>query len=311
MAKKRLVLALGHDALGTNLPEQKNAVTKTAKAIADFIQDGWQVVITHGNTPQLGMIHTALNEFAKNHEGYTPAPMSVCSAMSQGYIGIDLQNAIKYELYSRNIEGKVSTILSQVEVDKNDPAFENPTKPIGRFLSKEEAEENEANGVRCMEDAGRGYRVVVASPMPQRIRELETIKTLVNAGHIVITCGGGGIPVISENGKLVGVNAVIDKDNASSLLAAQLGADYLVILTAVEKVAINFGKENQEWLSDLTVEQAKEYIAEEQFAKGSMLPKIEAAIRFAESGEGRRTLITLLDKAAEGIAGKTGTVIHQ
>mgnify|MGYP002247735603 FL=1 len=257
------------------------------------------------------MIHTALNEFAKNHEGYTPAPMSVCSAMSQGYIGIDLQNAIKYELYSRNIEGKVSTILSQVEVDKNDPAFENPTKPIGRFLTKEEAEENEANGVRCMEDAGRGYRVVVASPMPQRIRELETIKTLVNAGHIVITCGGGGIPVISENGKLVGVNAVIDKDNASSLLAAQLGADYLVILTAVEKVAINFGKENQEWLSDLTVEQAKEYIAEEQFAKGSMLPKIEAAIRFAESGEGRRTLITLLDKAAEGIAGKTGTVIHQ
>jgi carbamate kinase len=231
--------------------------------------------------------------------------------MSQGYIGIDLQNAIKYELYSRNIEGKVSTILSQVEVDKNDPAFENPTKPIGRFLTKEEAEENEANGVRCMEDAGRGYRVVVASPMPQRIRELETIKTLVNAGHIVITCGGGGIPVISENGKLVGVNAVIDKDNASSLLAAQLGADYLVILTAVEKVAINFGKENQEWLSDLTVEQAKEYIAEEQFAKGSMLPKIEAAIRFAESGEGRRTLITLLDKAAEGIAGKTGTVIHQ
>ena len=231
--------------------------------------------------------------------------------MSQGYIGIDLQNAIKYELYSRNIDGKVSTILSQVEVDKNDPAFENPTKPIGRFLTKEEAEENEANGVRCMEDAGRGYRVVVASPMPQRIRELETIKTLVNAGHIVITCGGGGIPVISENGKLVGVNAVIDKDNASSLLAAQLGADYLVILTAVEKVAINFGKENQEWLSDLTVEQAKEYIAEEQFAKGSMLPKIEAAIRFAESGEGRRTLITLLDKAAEGIAGKTGTVIHQ
>ena len=231
--------------------------------------------------------------------------------MSEGYLGIDLQNAIKYELYSRNIEGKVSTILSQVEVDKNDPAFENPTKPIGRFLTKEEAEENEANGVRCMEDAGRGYRVVVASPMPQRIRELETIKTLVNAGHIVITCGGGGIPVISENGKLVGVNAVIDKDNASSLLAAQLGADYLVILTAVEKVAINFGKENQEWLSDLTVDQAKEYIAEEQFAKGSMLPKIEAAIRFAESGEGRRTLITLLDKAAEGIAGKTGTVIHQ
>ena len=205
----------------------------------------------------------------------------------------------------------MSTILSQVEVDPKDPAFDNPTKPIGRFLTKEEAEENEANGIRCMEDAGRGYRIVVASPMPKRIRELETIKTLVGAGHIVITCGGGGIPVISdEDGRLVGVNAVIDKDNASSLLAAQLGADHLVILTAVEKVAVNWGKENQEWLSDLTVEQAKEYIAQEQFAKGSMLPKVEAAIRFAESGEGRHALITLLDKAAAGIAGETGTVIH-
>lgn len=286
-------------------------MAKTAKVIVDLAQQGLDIIVTHGNGPQVGMIQNAMDNLVVMHENYKQVPLPTSVAMSQGYIGIDLQNAIKYELYSRNIEGKVSTILSQVEVDKNDPAFENPTKPIGRFLTKEEAEENEANGVRCMEDAGRGYRVVVASPMPQRIRELETIKTLVNAGHIVITCGGGGIPVISENGKLVGVNAVIDKDNASSLLAAQLGADYLVILTAVEKVAINFGKENQEWLSDLTVDQAKEYIAEEQFAKGSMLPKIEAAIRFAESGEGRRTLITLLDKAAEGIAGKTGTVIHQ
>ena len=311
MGKKRIVIALGGNALGKNLPEQYLAVQETSKAIADLIEAGNEVIISHGNGPQVGMIQNAMDNLVVMHENYKQVPLPTSVAMSQGYIGIDLQNAIKYELYSRNIEGKVSTILSQVEVDKNDPAFENPTKPIGRFLTKEEAEENEANGVRCMEDAGRGYRVVVASPMPQRIRELETIKTLVNAGHIVITCGGGGIPVISENGKLVGVNAVIDKDNASSLLAAQLGADYLVILTAVEKVAINFGKENQEWLSDLTVEQAKEYIAEEQFAKGSMLPKIEAAIRFAESGEGRRTLITLLDKAAEGIAGKTGTVIHQ
>jgi len=311
MEKKKVVIALGGNALGKDVEEQKEAVAKTAKVIVDLAQQGLDIIVTHGNGPQVGMIQNAMDNLVVMHENYKQVPLPTSVAMSQGYIGIDLQNAIKYELYSRNIEGKVSTILSQVEVDKNDPAFENPTKPIGRFLSKEEAEENEANGVRCMEDAGRGYRVVVASPMPQRIRELETIKTLVNAGHIVITCGGGGIPVISENGKLVGVNAVIDKDNASSLLAAQLGADYLVILTAVEKVAINFGKENQEWLSDLTVEQAKEYIAEEQFAKGSMLPKIEAAIRFAESGEGRRTLITLLDKAAEGIAGKTGTVIHQ
>lgn len=311
MEKKKVVIALGGNALGKDVEEQKEAVAKTAKVIVDLAQQGLDIIVTHGNGPQVGMIQNAMDNLVVMHENYKQVPLPTSVAMSQGYIGIDLQNAIKYELYSRNIEGKVSTILSQVEVDKNDPAFENPTKPIGRFLTKEEAEENEANGVRCMEDAGRGYRVVVASPMPQRIRELETIKTLVNAGHIVITCGGGGIPVISENGKLVGVNAVIDKDNASSLLAAQLGADYLVILTAVEKVAINFGKENQEWLSDLTVEQAKEYIAEEQFAKGSMLPKIEAAIRFAESGEGRRTLITLLDKATEGIAGKTGTVIHQ
>ena len=311
MEKKKVVIALGGNALGKDVEEQKEAVAKTAKVIVDLAQQGLDIIVTHGNGPQVGMIQNAMDNLVVMHENYKQVPLPTSVAMSQGYIGINLQNAIKYELYSRNIDGKVSTILSQVEVDKNDPAFENPTKPIGRFLTKEEAEENEANGVRCMEDAGRGYRVVVASPMPQRIRELETIKTLVNAGHIVITCGGGGIPVISENGKLVGVNAVIDKDNASSLLAAQLGADYLVILTAVEKVAINFGKENQEWLSDLTVEQAKEYIAEEQFAKGSMLPKIEAAIRFAESGEGRRTLITLLDKAAEGIAGKTGTVIHQ
>ena len=311
MEKKKVVIALGGNALGKDVEEQKEAVAKTAKVIVDLAQQGLDIIVTHGNGPQVGMIQNAMDNLVVMHENYKQVPLPTSVAMSQGYIGIDLQNAIKYELYSRNIDGKVSTILSQVEVDKNDPAFENPTKPIGRFLTKEEAEENEANGVRCMEDAGRGYRVVVASPMPQRIRELETIKTLVNAGHIVITCGGGGIPVISENGKLVGVNAVIDKDNASSLLAAQLGADYLVILTAVEKVAINFDKENQEWLSDLTVEQAKEYIAEEQFAKGSMLPKIEAAIRFAESGEGRRTLITLLDKAAEGIAGKTGTVIHQ
>ena len=311
MEKKKVVIALGGNALGKDVEEQKEAVAKTAKVIVDLAQQGLDIIVTHGNGPQVGMIQNAMDNLVVMHENYKQVPLPTSVAMSQGYIGIDLQNAIKYELYSRNIDGKVSTILSQVEVDKNDPAFENPTKPIGRFLTKEEAEENEANGVRCMEDAGRGYRVVVASPMPQRIRELETIKTLVNAGHIVITCGGGGIPVISENGKLVGVNAVIDKDNASSLLADQLGADYLVILTAVEKVAINFGKENQEWLSDLTVEQAKEYIAEEQFAKGSMLPKIEAAIRFAESGEGRRTLITLLDKAAEGIAGKSGTVIHQ
>ena len=310
MEQKKIVIALGGNALGNDIEEQKEAVAKTARVIVDLRQQGYDVIVTHGNGPQVGFIQSAMDNMTVQDASGKQVPLPTSVAMSQGYIGIDLQNAIKYELHSRGIEGKVSTILSQVEVDADDPTFQNPTKPIGRFFSKEEAEALEANGVRCMEDAGRGYRVVVASPMPRRIRELETIRTLVNAGHIVITCGGGGIPVVDQGGKLVGVNAVIDKDNASSLLAAQLGADYLVILTAVEKVAINFGKENQEWLSDLTVSQAKEYIAQEQFAKGSMLPKIEAAIRFAESGKGRRTLITLLDRAADGIAGKTGTVIQ-
>ena len=311
MAKRKIVIALGGNALGNNVKEQQEAVAKTAKVIVDLIESGDDLIITHGNGPQVGMIQKAMDKlYLEDPANQIPLPYSV--AMSQGYIGIDLQNAVKYELLARGIDKKVSTILSQVEVDPADPAFSNPTKPIGSFLTKEQADKLEAQGITCMEDAGRGYRQVVASPMPMRIRELETIKTLVGAGHVVITCGGGGIPVVSDpHGRLVGSNAVIDKDNASSLLAACLGADFLVILTAVEKVAINFGKPNQEWLSDLTVAQAKQYIEEEQFAKGSMLPKVEAAIRFAESGEGRSALITLLDKAADGIAGKTGTVIHK
>ncbi|MDO4431035.1 MAG: carbamate kinase [Lonepinella koalarum] len=309
MSKQTIVLALGGNALGNNLKEQREAVAKTAKVIVDILQQGKNIVITHGNGPQVGMIQRAMDDFAKHSGDEIPLPTSV--AMSQGYIGIDLQNAIKYELLNRGIEQKVSTILSQIEVNSTDPAFQNPDKPIGRFLTKEEADELEAKGIRTMEDAGRGYRIVVPSPKPQRIRELETIKTLLNAGHIVITCGGGGIPVVSdEQGRLVGVNAVIDKDNASSLLAQKLNADYLVILTAVEKVAINWGKPNQEWLSELSTAQARQYIAEEQFAKGSMLPKVEAALQFAESGTERRALITLLDKAAQGIAGETGTVIY-
>ena len=307
--EKLIVIALGGNALGNNIEEQKQAVEKTARVIVDLAQQGMKLVITHGNGPQVGMIQNAMDQYVMTASEYKQIPLPSSVAMSQGYIGIDLQNAIKYELVRRDLDIKVSTILSQVEVDAEDEAFQHPTKPIGRFMTREEAEEREAKGIRCMEDAGRGYRVVVASPMPKRIRELETIRTLVNAGHIVITCGGGGIPVVCEEGKLVGVNAVIDKDNVSSFLAEKLDADYLIILTAVEKVAINFGKEDQEWLSEMTVAQAREYMAQDQFAKGSMLPKIEAAVRYAASAPGRRTLITLLDKAAEGIAGKTGTVI--
>ena len=256
------------------------------------------------------MIQDAMDNVVVRYKIYKQVPLPSSIAMSQGYIGLDLQNAIKYELRRRGMDTKVSTILSQVEVDKNDPAFQRPTKPIGRFMTKEEAEVNEAHGIPCIEDAGRGYRIVVASPMPKRIRELLTIKTLLAAGHIVIACGGGGMPVIEEDGKLTGVNAVVDKDNVSCLLAQNLDADRLIILTAVEHAALNFRKENQVWLSDVSVEDAKKYVAEGHFAPGSMLPKVEASIRFAESKEGRRSLITLLDKASDGLAGKTGTVIH-
>ena len=309
MEKKKVVIALGGNALGKDIEEQKEAVANTAKVIVDLAQQGLDIIVTHGNGPQVGMIQNAMDNLIVMQQNYKQVPLPTSVAMSQGYIGIDLQNAIKYELFSRGIDGKVSTILSQVEVDPDDPAFENPTKPIGRFMTKEEAEENEANGIRCMEDAGRGYRIVVASPMPKRIRELETIKTLVGAGHIVITCGGGGIPVVSQDGKLVGTNAVIDKDNASSLLAAELGADFLVILTAVEQVAINFNKPDQKNLSRLTIEEARGYIGENQFAKGSMLPKVESCIEYVENTVNGEALITSLQKAKEALQGKTGTVI--
>ncbi len=306
----RVVVALGGNALGKDIEEQKVAVAKTAEVIVDLAQQGLEIVITHGNGPQVGMIQDAMDNVVVRYKIYKQVPLPSSIAMSQGYIGLDLQNAIKYELRRRGMDTKVSTILSQVEVDKNDPAFQRPTKPIGRFMTKEEAEVNEAHGIPCMEDAGRGYRIVVASPMPKRIRELLTIKTLLAAGHIVIACGGGGMPVIEEDGKLTGVNAVVDKDNVSCLLAQNLDADRLIILTAVEHAALNFRKENQVWLSDVSVEDAKKYVAEGHFAPGSMLPKVEASIRFAESKEGRRSLITLLDKASDGLAGKTGTVIH-
>ena len=225
MAKKRLVLALGHDALGTNLPEQKTAVTKTAKAIADFIQDGWQVVITHGNTPQLGMIHTALNEFAKNHEGYTPAPMSVCSAMSQGYIGYDLQNALRSELIKRGIYKAVSTILTQVTVDPYDESSYTPMKVVGRVMNAEEAKEEEEKGNFVVKE-GDGYRRIVAAPKPVAIVEIDAIRALADADQPVIAAGGGGIPVMEQGSNLKGASAVIEKDRAAGLLChgLRLGA---------------------------------------------------------------------------------------
>lgn len=310
---KRIVIALGGNALGKNLPEQAIAVQNTARAIVDLLEQGNEVVVVHGNGPQVGMIANAMTELTRSDpEKYIPCPLSVCGAMSQGYIGYDLQNALREEMECRGINHGVTTVLTQVEVDQNDPAFANPTKPIGSFMTLEEAEDLKANrGYDFVEDAGRGYRRVVASPKPKRIVELDTIECLVDHDHVVVCCGGGGIPVIQTgvHNHLKGAAAVIDKDFAAELLAESLDADYLVILTAVEKVAVNFGKPDQLWLDELTPAEAREYIGQGQFAPGSMLPKVEACVKFAESKPGRNALITLLDRAADGIAGKTGTVV--
>lgn len=310
---KRIVIALGGNALGNNLPEQMIAVRQTARAIVDLIEQGHEVVIAHGNGPQVGMIQNAMTELTRsNPEKYIPCPLSVCVAMSQGYIGYDLQNALREEMLSRGIQKGVATVLTQVEVNANDPAFSKPTKPIGAFMSREEAQAlvKERN-YTVVEDAGRGYRRVVASPRPQSIVEIQSIQDMVDAGLVVIACGGGGIPVFRTEGfHLKGAAAVIDKDFAACCLARQLDADCLIILTAVEKVAIHFGKPDVQWLDELTPEAARQYMADGEFAPGSMLPKVQAAVEFAENKPGRTALITLLEKAGEGIAGRTGTRIH-
>jgi len=307
---KRIVLALGGNALGDNLHEQMIAVKIAATAIADLIEDGFEVVITHGNGPQVGMINLAMETAAKFDEHVFYIPMSVCVALSQGYIGYDIQNALREELLNRGVNKPVATIITQTLVDENDPAFADPSKPIGAFYSKEEAEEMTGRGYDMKEDAGRGWRRVVASPMPIGIVECETVRALLEAGHIPVAVGGGGIPVKKTGGKhLKGTSAVVDKDFASAKLAEELGADMLIILTAVEKAAIYFGKPEQKWLDNITVADAERYIAEGHFAPGSMLPKIEAALEFVKSGPGRKAMITMLSKARDGLAGKTGTVI--
>ena len=308
--KKRVVVALGGNALGNSLPEQKIAVKSTAKTIIDLVEADCDVVVTHGNGPQIGMINNAMAALTREVEGQPNTPLSVCVAMSQAYIGYDLQNALHEELLNRGIEHlPTMTMVTQVLVDQNDPGFQNPTKPIGHFMTKEEAEYAEKNyDYVVKEDSGRGYRRVVASPAPQEIIEIEAIKGLVGK-QLIVACGGGGIPVTRESNELHGAAAVIDKDWTSSLLAQEIDADVLVILTAVEKVAINFGKENEKWLDEITVADAKKYAAAGEFAEGSMKPKVEAAIAFAESKKGRVSIITLLEKSKDGIAGKTGTRI--
>ena len=309
MSEKTVVVALGHRALGTTLPEQKTAARLAAKAVADLVAEGTRVVISHSNGPQVGMIHTAMNEFGKAHPDYTFAPMSVCSAMSQGYIGYDLQNAIRAELISRGIYKPVSTILTQVVIDPYDEAFSEPEKIIGRVLNAEEAEAEEEKG-NFVTKVGEGqYRRILAAPKPQKIVEIDAIRALLDAGQIVIACGGGGIPVLEQGTELKGASAVIEKDYTSGRLAEQLDADELLILTSVEKVSVNFHKQDEEELGEISVAQAKEYMAEGQFEANTMLPKIQASVEFVEQGEGKKAVITSIDKAVEAYLGRTGTVI--
>ena len=306
---KRLVIALGGNALGKTLPEQMAAVKLTAKAIADLVEEGHEIILSHGNGPQVGMLQIAMGEYAAKYRE-PPAPLSVCVAMSQGYIGYDLQNALREELIDRGIHKAVSTVLTQVRVDPDDPAFLQPTKPIGPFMTREEADDKvQEKGWTVMEDAGRGYRRVVASPKPVEIVEIETVHALLSAGQIVVAAGGGGIPVVAHGHHLSGIGAVIDKDLASALMADVLDADTLIILTAVEKVALHYGKPDQQWLTDLPWRDAKRYLEEGQFADGSMKPKVQAAINFVSAKAGRTALITELQKARDGVHGETGTII--
>lgn len=305
---KKVVLALGGNALGNSPEEQIKAVRKTAVSIVDLVEDGNEVIVCHGNGPQVGMINLAMETAHNSNPQISNMPFAECVAMSQGYIGYHLQKAIKNELSKRNMKNAVSTIITQVKVDKNDEAFANPTKPVGLFYSKEESEKLAAeSGYTFKEDANRGYRRVVPSPKPIDIIEKEEINTLIKEDFIVIAGGGGGIPVVENDGQLEGIGAVIDKDFTSEKLAEISDADLLIILTAVEKVCINYGTENEEGLDELNLSRAQKLIEERQFAEGSMLPKVKACLSFVQSGEGKTALITSLEKAKEGINGLTGT----
>lgn len=307
--KKRVVVALGHRALGTTLPEQMEAVKKTSKVIADLVENGYQVAITHSNAPQVGMIHTAMNEFGKTHEDYTAAPMSVCSAMSQGYIGYDLQNAIREELLNRGIFRTVSTILTQVIVDPYDEAFYTPTKILGRYMNVEEANEERKKGNYVVEEPGKGYRRIVSAPNPVSIVEIDAIRALLDADQVVIACGGGGIPVLQQDNHLKGASAVIEKDLTAGKMAEEVNADEIIILTSVEKVKINLGRPEEASLGEISVEEAKRYMEEGHFGQYNMLPKFRASVEFIEKREGRSALITSFDCLKDALNGKNGTWI--
>ncbi|MEE8836104.1 MAG: carbamate kinase [Eubacteriales bacterium] len=307
LQKKRIVAALGHRALGVTLPEQREAVGKAVSSLADLVEEGADLVITHSNGAQVGMIHTAMNEFAKAHPDYTGAPMSVCSAMSQGYIGYDIQNELRAELLRRGLYKNVATVITQVTVDPYDESLYQPTKVIGRLLTKEEAEAEEKKGNFVTETEG-GYRRIIASPKPKDIIEIETIRLLADAGQIVIAAGGGGIPVMEQGEQLRGASAVIEKDLISARLAEELKADELFILTSVENAKLAHGTDHETPIGRISVEQAKKYMADGEFEYGTMLPKIQAAVEFIENG-GKRAVITSIDKAKEAYFGNCGTII--
>jgi len=309
--KEKIVVALGGNALGRAPEEQIRLVKHTAKPIVDLIEEGHEVILAHGNGPQVGMINLAMSAANAAAAGTPEMPFPECGAMSQGYIGYHLQNAIREELLNRGLSVPVATVITQVVVDKDDPAFEKPIKPIGAFYTEDEAMAlmKARTDYQMVEDAGRGWRRVVASPKPIDVAEKETVRALIENGHMVITVGGGGIPVYRSGNALIGVPAVIDKDYSAEVIAELIDADYLIILTTVEKVAINFNTPKEVWLDQLTVEEAERYIDLGHFSPGSMLPKVQAAVKFAASKTGRKSLITSLDKAKDGIAGTTGTVI--
>ena len=309
MNKKKVVVSLGHEALGYTTLEQWDAVKITAKALADLVAADYQLTITHSNGPQVSMIHKAMTELRRVYIDYTPAPMCVCSAMSQGYVGYDIQNALRTELLARGISKPVSTILTQVTVDPYDEAFYEPTKVIGRYMSKEDSETEIKKGNYVLEEPGKGFRRVVAAPKPIDIVEIDAIRTLADAGQVVIACGGGGIPVIEQNHVLKGASAVIEKDSIAGKLAGALKVDELIILTSVPFVYRNFGREDQTPIDHMNIAEAKELIAQGEFEEGTMLPKIEAAISYLETVPEGSVLITSLSAVSDAIKGKSGTVI--
>lgn len=310
MSKKRLVIALGGNALGKTPEEQLQLVRHTAVTIADLVEEGYDVIVGHGNGPQVGMINLAMESAANGGAGTPPMPFPECGAMSQGYIGYHLQQAIQRELKNRKIDKACAAVVTQVAVDSADPAFQKPTKPIGSFYSEADAKAIMAEkGFTFVEDAGRGWRRVVPSPQPCKIVELGVVESLVQAGVVVITVGGGGVPVIETKDGYQGVAAVIDKDRSCSKLALDVHADMLVILTAVDRVCINFNKPNQKELAEMTVDEARQYISEGHFAPGSMLPKVEACIDYVTGSQGGKALITSLEKAKAALMGETGTII--